>query len=191
MGVYKLDKHHYYLQILIFEILITFPPPLSPSLPPCFPPSSSSVSTIDHCRLLPTHRKNNTAVMVTIQHSPDLEVCVCSLTSNSTVYLISHVTPPPSLPKPSPSLPNQNGPRLLDSEKQLVATGKEEILKFISTENDSVRTKNKMVSFNNFFWVCSPYTCILYYSEPVSHIISLGCIHVAVFKLFFFYRQSY
>ncbi|CAI8025755.1 hypothetical protein GBAR_LOCUS14856 [Geodia barretti] len=62
-------------------------------------------------RLLPTHRKNNTAVMVTIEHSPDME----------------------------------NGPRLLDSQKQLVATGKEEILKFISTENDSVRTNNKMI----------------------------------------------
>jgi putative protein kinase ArgK-like GTPase of G3E family len=60
-------------------------------------------------RMLPTHRKNNTAVMITIQHTPTLE----------------------------------NGPRLLDADKNVVAAGKEDIVQFITAENDAVRANQK------------------------------------------------
>jgi ATPase subunit of ABC transporter with duplicated ATPase domains len=63
-------------------------------------------------RMLPTHRKNNTAVMITIQHTPTLE----------------------------------NGPRLLDADKNVVAAGKEDIVQFITAENDAVRANQKNMS---------------------------------------------
>ena len=40
----------------------------------------------------------------------------------------------------------QDGPRLLDPDKHVLASGKEDILKYITTENQTVRTNNKMVS---------------------------------------------
>ena len=118
--------------------------------------------------MLPTHRKNNTAVMVMIQHQPVLEVsvmhcyCIAEMPSLCLLFpcLCFHSSPIPTnrlskasretnyhpyIPIPLPFLSplSQNGPRLLDADKNVLASGREDIAKYITTENDSVRSNEK------------------------------------------------
>ena len=55
-------------------------------------------------------------------------------------YIPSHSSSSPL------TYPLQNGPRLLDADRNVVASGKEDIVHFITAENDAVRANQKTVS---------------------------------------------